>query len=186
MDVKCPTSPSAWFSEPGSRLRAHPHSQNFLTPTVKVRHSLSPSPWTSVPRTPASHLPARSHQTHSLRKPQGTYVAAPPRGGPVRLPPRLRANALSHSLDVTSPPLCAPHGLWSHSLRESAVTCSDVREPDIPTLFTDPEQDGPAPHKNLEPWQPVFGAPPLRPPLEGQRVQLDSATEAMLPRRVTA
>lgn len=162
-----------------------PPLQNFLTPTVKVHHSLSPSPWTPVPRTPASGLPACSHQTHSLRKPRGTCAAAPPHGGPVRLPPRLRTNALSHSLDVTSPPLCVPHGLWSRSLRKPAVTCSDVQEPDILTLFTDPEQDGPAPHENLEPWQPVFGAPPLRPPLEGQRVQLDSATEAMLPRCVT-
>lgn len=32
--------------------------QNFLNPTVKVHHSLSPFPWTSVLRTPASGLPA--------------------------------------------------------------------------------------------------------------------------------
>lgn len=103
--------------------------QNFLDPALS-----------SGPRHQA--FPRRSHQTHPLRKPQSTCAAAPSHGMPVLLPPLLQANPLSlqaskirtNATPSMSPPapLCAPHGLWSRSLREPAVTCSDASELTFP------------------------------------------------------
>lgn len=126
VDVKRPSSPSAWFSEPWLfspgetwwKTGGHPHSQSrtSLIPRLKFTTvcPLSLGPRSSGPRHQGS--PHRSHQTLSLRKPRCTVRAAPLRGMPVLLPPLPQANALRlqdphkcHSLDVTSPSaLCSP------------------------------------------------------------------------------